>query len=114
MRIEPLELERLAVRVVPRATNSPDSATAVAMFMARANKAEQGLELLQRLDSDKHLARHYRLDAVRAHLYEMAGDSQAARLHYLAAAGRTTSLPERNYLLTRAARLESTNKGRRI
>jgi hypothetical protein len=39
----------------------------------------------------------------------MAGDRQAAMEHYLAAAGRTSSLPERNYLMTQAARLrEST------
>ena len=64
-----------------------------------------GLELLGALDTDKRLAGHYRLDAVRAHLLEMAGDHRAAILRYQAAAGRTTSIPERNYLTTRAARL---------
>jgi predicted RNA polymerase sigma factor len=44
-------------------------------------------------------------NAVRAHLLELAGDHQAAIAHYRAAAGRTTSLPERNYLSTQAARL---------
>jgi predicted RNA polymerase sigma factor len=48
---------------------------------------------------------HYRLDAVRGHLHEMAGHPVAAVAHYRAAAGRTTSIPERNYLATRAARL---------
>jgi hypothetical protein len=47
----------------------------------------------------------YRLDAVRAHLLEMAGDEQAALAHYRAAASRTTSLPEQRYLATQAARL---------
>ena len=58
------------------------------------------------LDSDERLAGHYRLDAVRAHLLEKAGDHKAAIAHYTAAAGRTTSIPERDYLITQAARLE--------
>ncbi len=64
-----------------------------------------GLTLLEALDTDERIAGHYRLDAVRAHLREMAGDRQAAIAHYLAAAGRTTSMPERHYLATQAARL---------
>ena len=64
-----------------------------------------GLELLDALDADGRLAGHHRLDAVRAHLLELAGDYQAAIVHYRTAAGRTTSLPERNYLMTQAARL---------
>ncbi len=69
-----------------------------------------GLELLHALDADGRLTGHHRLDAVRAHLLEMAGDHQAAIAHYRIAAGRTTSLPERNYLMTQAARLrESTS-----
>ena len=53
------------------------------------------------------LAGHYRLDAVRAHLFEMAGDTQAAMAHYRAAAARTTSIPEQQYLTTQAARLRA-------
>jgi len=64
-----------------------------------------GLELLKALDADARLAGHYRLDAVRAHLLERAGDHEAAIAHYRAAAERTNSLPERNYLNTQAARL---------
>lgn len=41
--------------------------------------------------------REERLHAVRAHLLEMAGDHEAAIVHYRAAAGKTTSIPERNY-----------------
>jgi predicted RNA polymerase sigma factor len=51
------------------------------------------------------LARHHRLHAVRAHLLEMAGDHQAARSGYQAAARLTTSLPEQRYLHGRATRL---------
>lgn len=64
-----------------------------------------GLELLKELESDERVAGHHRLDAVRAHLHEFAGDHRAAIDHYRAAAGRTTSLPERNYLMTKASRL---------
>ena len=67
----------------------------------------KGLELLKALDADHRIANHHRLDAVRAHLFEMAGDQKAAIKHYRAAAGKTGSLPERNYLLTQAARLSS-------
>src|SRR5579864_898593 len=63
-------------------------------------------ELLRHLDSDDRLAEHYRLDAVRAHLFEMLGDRESAIKHYLAAAERTTSIPERNYVRSQAARLE--------
>jgi hypothetical protein len=35
------------------------------------------------------------------------GDHEAAIQHYRIAAARTTSMPERNYLLTQAARLAS-------
>ena len=48
---------------------------------------------------------HYRLDAVRAHLLDMAGDHERAVLHYRAAAVQTMSIPERNYLMTKAAKL---------
>jgi len=66
-----------------------------------------GLRLLEPLAADPRLAGNHRLDAVRAHLLEMAGDPEAAIVHYRAAAGRTTSIPERNYPVTRAARLAS-------
>jgi RNA polymerase sigma factor (sigma-70 family) len=80
---------------------------AIATAMVRGPAA--GLDLLNALDADGRLAGHHRLDAVRAHLLEMAGDYPAAIAHYGIAANRTTSLPERNYLITQAARLrEST------
>jgi RNA polymerase sigma factor (sigma-70 family) len=65
----------------------------------------KALELLKALDSDDHLAGHYRLDAVRAHLLEKMGDREGAIKLYRIAAAQTTSIPERNYLMTQAARL---------
>ena len=76
-----------------------------AIAAAMVHGPSKGLELLRVLDSDERLAGHHRLDAVRAHLLEMAGDAETAIKHYRIAAGRTTSIPERNYLLTQAARL---------
>jgi RNA polymerase sigma factor (sigma-70 family) len=81
-------------------------AIAVAMVHGPSN----GLELLRALDSDTRLAGHHRLDAVRAHLLEMAGDHETASKHYRIAAGRTTSIPERNYLMRQAARLSKTDE----
>jgi predicted RNA polymerase sigma factor len=76
---------------------------AIAVAMVHGPRA--GLELLDALDVDGRLAGHHRLGAVRAHLLEMAGDHAAAIVHYRAAAGLTTSLPEQRYLIDRAARL---------
>jgi RNA polymerase sigma factor (sigma-70 family) len=76
-------------------------AIAIAMIEGPA----RGLALIGELDRDERIAGHYRLDAVRAHLHERAGDRDAAVRHYKAAAARTTSIPERNYLVARAARV---------
>jgi predicted RNA polymerase sigma factor len=76
---------------------------AVAAAMVHGPRA--GLDILQPLDADPRLAQHHRLAAVRGHLYEKAGDLEKAIAHYHAAAARTSSLPERNYLLMKAARL---------
>jgi len=76
-----------------------------AVAAAMVHGPQAGLALLEGLDADKRMAEHHRLDAVRAHLLEMAGDHQAARSSYRTAARRTTSLPEQRYLEARAARL---------
>jgi len=76
-----------------------------AIAAAMVDGPSKGLELLTTLDADSRIAGHYRLDAVRAHLLEMAGDHPAAITHYRMAAARTTSIPERNYLMMQAARL---------
>jgi RNA polymerase sigma factor (sigma-70 family) len=78
-----------------------------AIAAAMVHGPTKGLELLDALEADAHLADHHRLDAVRAHLLELAGDHKGAVRHYRTAAGKTGSLPERNYLLAQAARLAS-------
>jgi len=64
-----------------------------------------GLSLLGSLQRDARLSHDHRLHAVRAHLLEMAGDVDAARECYEAAAARTMSQPQQRYLHMRAARL---------
>ena len=76
-----------------------------AVAAAMVHGPASGLELLSALDQDARIRGHYRLDAVRAHMLEMSGDAGRAVAHYRAAAERTASLPERNYLLVKAARL---------
>jgi predicted RNA polymerase sigma factor len=76
-----------------------------AIAAAMVHGPKEGLNLLHALKADRRVAEHYRMDAVCAHLLEMAGDPQAAARCYRAAAGKTVNLPERNYLLMQAARL---------
>ncbi len=78
-----------------------------AIAAAMVHGPNAGLALLATLDADGRIAGHYRLDAVRAHLFEMQGRRDEAIARYRAAADRTASLPERNYLLTKAARLST-------
>lgn len=76
-----------------------------AVALARVAGARAGLDLLATLDGDPLLERSHRLDAVRAHLLEQAGDPAGARAAYLRAARRTGSLAEQRYLNLQAARL---------
>ncbi|MGP3999555.1 RNA polymerase sigma factor [Streptomyces sp. 8N706] len=94
-----LALYDILVRRSPEPMAELGRAVAVAMVHGpRAGLAEvAGL-------ADR-LAGHHRLDAVRAHLLEKAGDAEEARAAYHLAAQRTLSIPEARYLRTRAARL---------
>jgi RNA polymerase sigma factor (sigma-70 family) len=91
--------------LLKRMSDNPMVTLNHAIAAAMVHGPPAGLELLRALDADERLAGHYRLDAVRAHLFEMAGNHTAAIAHFQAAAERTTSIPERNYLTTQAARL---------
>ena len=91
--------------VLKGVSDNPMVALNHAVAAAMVHGPAAGLELLDGLDRDRRLAGHYRLHAVRAHLLEHAGDRASALAHYRTAAEGTASLPERNYLLTKAARL---------
>jgi predicted RNA polymerase sigma factor len=74
-----------------------------AVAAAMVDGPAAGLALLDEVEEP--LRGHYRLHAVRAHLLELAGDTEGALADYRSAAARTTSLPEQRYLTTRAAQL---------
>jgi len=88
-----------------RISDNPMVTLNYAIAAAMVHGPSTGLKLLEALDADSRLAGHYRIDAVRAHLFEMAGDQQRAIAYYQAAARRTTSIPERDYLTTKVARM---------
>ena len=91
--------------LLDRMTGNPIVTLNRAVAAAMAESPAAGLAVLETVDES--LAGHYRLDAVRAHLLELAGDTVAAQAHYRAAAERTTSVPERRFLALQAARLNA-------
>jgi RNA polymerase sigma factor (sigma-70 family) len=85
--------------------SNPFTALNRAVAVAMVHGPDAGLKVIATLAADKRMARHHRLLATRAHLRELAGDTDAAAAEYLDAARRATSLPERRYLALQAARL---------
>lgn len=77
--------------------------------VAMVHGPDVALQQLAAAEADPALAGHHRVDAVRAHLLDMAGDRKAARTHYQLAARRTLSVPEQRYLTYRAAQLAPTD-----
>jgi RNA polymerase sigma factor (sigma-70 family) len=96
--------------LLQRMSDNPMVTLNHAIATAMVHGPAAGLECLDALAEDPRLEGHHRLDAVRAHLLERAGDHEGAMAHYRRAAERTTSLSERNYLLTQAARLSEARK----
>jgi RNA polymerase sigma factor (sigma-70 family) len=94
--------------LLQRMSDNPMVTLNHAIATAMVHGPAAGLERLDALASDPRMQGHHRLDAVRAHLLERAGDKQGAIAHYRRAAERTTSVAERNYLLMHAARLGET------
>ncbi|GAA2667152.1 MULTISPECIES: RNA polymerase sigma factor [Actinosynnema] len=86
-----------------RMTGNPVIALNRAVAASVVHGVEAGFTLVGELE--EALAGHHRLDAVKAHLHERAGDREAAVRHYRAAAARTTSTAERQHLLAKAAGL---------
>jgi RNA polymerase sigma factor (sigma-70 family) len=96
-----LALYEVLERVSPGPVVTLNRAVAVAMV----GGPRAGLALLGTLDSDDRMERNHRLEGVRGHLLELAGDSVGARAAYQRAARMTRSVPEQRYLALRAARL---------
>jgi RNA polymerase sigma factor (sigma-70 family) len=96
---------RILYELLERVTDNPVVTLNRAVAVAMTDGAGAGLALLDEVAP--RLAGYHRLDAVRAHLLEEAGDPAAAARHYAAAAARAVNLPERQYLTIRAARLRS-------
>ncbi len=91
--------------LLQRMSDNPMVTLNHAIAVAMVHGPSAGLERLDAIAADPRVAGHHRLDAVRAHLLERAGDRDGAVACFQRAAERTTSLAERNYLLTHAARL---------
>jgi len=88
-----------------RMSDNPIVALNHAVAVAMAEGPDRGLALLEKLDRNPRIKGHFRLDAVRAHLLERTGDVKGALPYYEAAAEKTASMPERNYLLLKIGRL---------
>jgi RNA polymerase sigma factor (sigma-70 family) len=76
-----------------------------AVALAMVEGPASGLALLDTLSGDESMAHTHRLEAVRAHLLELSGDTAAARELYRRAARMTRSVAEQQYLALRAAKL---------
>lgn len=96
-----LALYDLLERMAPNPVITLGRAVAVAMVRG----PREALALLETIPVDRRPATGPRVEGVRAHLLEMAGDAAAAHAAYREAARRTTSLPERRHLEARADRL---------
>ena len=86
-----------------RISDNPMVAVNHAIALAMVDGPAAGLARLDQVATHPRIAGHYRLDAVRAHLLERAGDHVGAIACYRRAAHGTASIAERNYLLMRAA-----------
>ncbi|MET7358826.1 sigma-70 family RNA polymerase sigma factor [Streptomyces sp. NPDC005562] len=86
-----------------RRTHEPMAELGRVVACAMVHGPHAGLTALASLED--RLTGHHRLEAVRAHLLEKAGDTEGARAAYRLAAQGTLSRPEAHYLQTRAARL---------
>lgn len=88
-----------------RVADSPMARLSHAIALAMVEGPSSGLAALDALAHDPRFEHSHRLDAVRGHLCERAGEVTTAVACYRRAAERTASLPERNYLLVQVARL---------
>ena len=76
-----------------------------AVAVAMVDGPTAGLTVLDTLEGDENIKHTHRLDAVRGHLLELAGDTANARESYRRAARMTRNVAEQQYLALRAAAL---------
>jgi len=93
-------------RLLERATGNPMVSLNRIAAQAMVDGPAKALEALGELEQDARIAGHFRITVVRAHLFELAGERERAIREYRNAANGTANLPERSYLITKAARLE--------
>jgi RNA polymerase sigma factor (sigma-70 family) len=91
--------------VLERVSPGPVVTLNRAVAVAKVHGPRAGLAVLGTVEANDHMSHTHRLEAVRGHLLELAGDAVAARESYQRAARMTASLPEQHYLAMRAARL---------
>ena len=83
---------------------SPMALLSRVVAVAQVRGPQSALVELDAVANLPGLVGHYRVDAVRAHLAEQAGDPEAARVLYLRAAQHSLSRPEQRHLLHQAQR----------
>jgi len=86
-------------------TDNPAAALSRAVAVGEVDGPLAGLRALDGLD--ERLPDHHRLDAVRGHLHERAGNLDAAAEHFARAAAGARNTAERDHLRMRAARLRN-------
>ncbi|HLY33102.1 MAG TPA: DUF6596 domain-containing protein, partial [Jatrophihabitantaceae bacterium] len=86
-------------------TDNPAAQLSRAVAVGEVDGPLAGLKATEGLD--ERLGPHHRLDAVRAHLHERAGDTDLAAELYARAAQRSRSTAERDHLRKQAARLRN-------
>jgi predicted RNA polymerase sigma factor len=91
--------------LLEKITGNPMVSLNRAVAVAMAESPAAGLALLEAV-ADR-LEGHHRVRSVRAHLLELAGNTDAAVTEFSAAAAAATNLREQRYLTTKAARLSA-------
>lgn len=84
----------------------PMTALGRIVAIAMVQGADPALRELDEALAEPVIAEHHRGLAVRAHLLEMSGEREAARVAYEEAARRTLSVPEQAYLSSKSQALE--------
>jgi predicted RNA polymerase sigma factor len=95
--------------LLERTTDNPMVTLNRAVAVAMLEGPTAGLATLDGLEA--RLGDHHRLHSVRAHLLELAGDTERAHAEFRVAAARTNNAREQQYLTRQAARLASAPQG---